>query len=105
MNVGHFFFSMQQIERILLFPVVLAYVNLPLLGLPEFQLPCLFKILFGFECPGCGMTRALAAIFHGDFLRAIELNFIAFPAAIVLSCLFAFEVLHLARTMARGKLG
>jgi hypothetical protein len=35
---------------------------------------CVFRILFGFECSGCGMTRALAAAAHGRFEEAMHLN-------------------------------
>jgi Protein of unknown function (DUF2752) len=35
---------------------------------------CLFHQLTGLNCPGCGMTRALYALLHGDFLLALEDN-------------------------------
>jgi hypothetical protein len=35
---------------------------------------CLFRNIFGIECFGCGMTRALSAGLHGHFCRAVELN-------------------------------
>jgi hypothetical protein len=35
---------------------------------------CLFRNAFGFECFGCGMTRALAFAMHGDFPKAMEMN-------------------------------
>jgi hypothetical protein len=35
---------------------------------------CLFRNLFGFECFGCGMTRALASALHGEISRALQLN-------------------------------
>lgn len=35
---------------------------------------CLVKNLFGFDCPGCGMTRALSALAHGDIVSAIHFN-------------------------------
>lgn len=33
--------------------------------------PCFFSTVLGIYCPGCGGTRALSALFHGHFLRAI----------------------------------
>lgn len=35
---------------------------------------CLVKRLFGVECPGCGMTRAVSCAFHGEFRRAYRHN-------------------------------
>ena len=35
---------------------------------------CLFRFLTGFTCPGCGTTRAMHQILHGDFLTAFTLN-------------------------------
>lgn len=35
---------------------------------------CLWKILTGHECPGCGMTRAFDALFHLRFKEAFEFN-------------------------------
>lgn len=36
--------------------------------------PCLFYSLTGFYCPGCGSTRALHALLHGQFIGAMTLN-------------------------------
>jgi hypothetical protein len=35
---------------------------------------CIFRHFFGFECPGCGMTRALSALVHGDLAAALRFN-------------------------------
>jgi len=35
---------------------------------------CLFHQLTGLNCPGCGMTRAIYALLHGDFLTALHDN-------------------------------
>ena len=36
--------------------------------------PCPFYALTGYYCIGCGMTRALHALVHGDVVRAFGLN-------------------------------
>jgi hypothetical protein len=35
---------------------------------------CLSKRLLGLECPGCGMTRALSALLHGQVAAALAFN-------------------------------
>lgn len=35
---------------------------------------CPFRALTGFTCPGCGSTRGLHRLLHGDLLAAFELN-------------------------------
>lgn len=35
---------------------------------------CLYGALFGFDCPGCGLTRALIATSHGDINLALQLH-------------------------------
>jgi hypothetical protein len=47
---------------------------------------CHFHQLTGLNCPGCGMTRALYAMLHGDFLTALHDNalFVALLFAAVL---------------------
>ena len=35
---------------------------------------CPFRALTGFVCPGCGSTRGLHRLLHGDLVAAFELN-------------------------------
>jgi hypothetical protein len=47
---------------------------------------CLFHSLTGLNCPGCGMTRALYALLHGNFRLALKDNalfVLAFAALII----------------------
>jgi hypothetical protein len=37
-------------------------------------IPCIFKAMTGFDCIGCGLTRALHALVHGDVVRAFSMN-------------------------------
>jgi hypothetical protein len=45
---------------------------------------CIHKVLFNFECPGCGMTRALNLALHGSFKEAACFNVAVFPFLIVI---------------------
>lgn len=35
---------------------------------------CIFRLLTGIPCPGCGMTRALAAVLRGDAASAFSFH-------------------------------
>lgn len=39
------------------------------------MLPCYFKTMYGFDCPGCGGQRAILFLFKGDFAA----SFTAYP--------------------------
>lgn len=42
--------------------------------LSTFPPPCVFRKATGIYCPGCGSTRALRALFEGDFFAALRYN-------------------------------
>lgn len=35
---------------------------------------CPTKLIFGIDCPGCGLQRAIHALLHGDIVKAINYN-------------------------------
>ena len=41
---------------------------------------CWFKMLTGFDCPGCGTGRAAHLLLNGDVLGAMRMNPLLFPA-------------------------
>lgn len=48
-------------------------------------IPCIFKTVFNFECPGCGLTRAFISLLEMDFVGAYQSNaliFIVLPVAL-----------------------
>jgi len=44
----------------------------------HFYPPCVFHLLTGLECPGCGSTRALYHLLHGDVAGAFRFNQVVF---------------------------
>ncbi|GHV97061.1 DUF2752 domain-containing protein [Lactobacillus nasalidis] len=53
-------------------------------------LPCLFRALTGYLCPGCGMTRAINSILLGNFAQAWQYN----PLSLTLLPLLALYLLY-----------
>jgi Protein of unknown function (DUF2752) len=52
--------------------------------------PCLFRMFTGLHCIGCGLTRALHALAHGDVGGALAMN----PLAVLVLPLLPLMVLH-----------
>ncbi|MCX7642575.1 MAG: DUF2752 domain-containing protein [Armatimonadetes bacterium] len=84
--------------RLLLIALVIS-VTIIAYFLPAFpyQLPlCLFKLMTGYPCAGCGMTRAFEAAAHGRFREAFEwhpIGLVFFVAAWVGVILCVYELL------------
>lgn len=57
----------------------------------DFMLPCLNKQLFGVDCLGCGIQRATALLFQGEFVAAFKM----YPAIYTLIILILFLVFNL----------
>ena len=52
-------------------------------------IPCVFHLVTGLDCPGCGITRAVIAVSKLDFKRAFELNRLSFTVIPVLAVLLS----------------
>jgi hypothetical protein len=44
-------------------------------------IPCLFRLIFGFKCPGCGLTHAFIHLFKLEFKEAYSENHFIFLVA------------------------
>jgi len=60
-------------------------------GLEDYMLPCLNKQLFGIECLGCGIQRAAALLFKGEFIAAFKM----YPAIYSLILFLLFIIFDL----------
>ncbi len=77
----------------------LAAVGVTLYSFPpaqyHFYPVCPIHALTGYLCPGCGATRALAALLHGDFAAAFQFN--AFFCAVLLPGMLIYGAIALGR--------
>ena len=56
-------------------------------------IPCIFRAVTGFKCPGCGITTMLAALLFFDFRESYRANpflFVTMPF-IVLECVLEYD--------------
>lgn len=60
--------------------------------------PCLFHFITGLYCPGCGGTRAIRALFHGEILK----SFCYHPFVLYAVIAVMVETGYLAVGMAQG---
>lgn len=59
-------------------------------GLEEYMLQCTNKQLFGIECLGCGMQRATALLFRGEWIAAFKM----YPAIYTIILLVALVIFN-----------
>lgn len=62
------------------------------------QLPCLFKSITHFDCPGCGMQRSFILLMKKDFVA----SFFMYPALIPVILLFLFLIVHVCFKIKNG---
>lgn len=62
------------------------------------MLPCMYKNIFGIECPGCGMQRSIIRLLLGDFSGSFK----AYPAMFTTIGMFIFLALHLKLKFNKG---
>lgn len=65
------------------------------LHIEDYMLPCFTKKLFGFDCPGCGLQRALVSLFQGDFSAAWEMYPAIFTIIPLLGVLVANQLFQI----------
>jgi len=56
-------------------------------------LPCLFHLLTGFYCPGCGGTRAVKYLLQGQLQKSVQYHPLVFYVAVVVTAGVASHLL------------
>ena len=57
-------------------------------GLEDYMLECTSKKIFGVECIGCGIQRATALLFKGEFVAAFKMYPAIYPLLLLLLLVF-----------------
>lgn len=76
---------------ILIVGAAVVHGGLNLLGLPSWECP--IRHTLGVPCPGCGLSRAMGALLHGDWQTALTYH--AFAPIFLASLIFMGVVLLL----------
>jgi len=61
---------------------------------------CMFHQLTGLYCPGCGATRTLSAMLHGDIKASLHNNLLLFPLLSLIMILIVKPEISLKRPVA-----
>ena len=56
----------------------------------KYMFPCISKQVLGIDCPGCGLQRAIALLFRGEFIA----SFLMYPGLFPMLALFGFMLLN-----------
>ena len=79
-----------------LFLFILGVLALIIYKVFNVGIPCPIKLLTGFDCPGCGITRAIVSLFELNFYQAFRYNMLViFLLALYIIYLFACLVKYI----------
>ena len=59
----------------------------------SFYIPCLWKVIFEIQCPGCGLTRAFEYASRLDFINAVRMNILFLPLIVGMAAYFICAIL------------
>lgn len=62
------------------------------------KIPCLFYVLTGLYCPGCGVTRMSVALLQLDFERAFHYHPVLLCSLPLLGVCFGYQALRYVKT-------
>lgn len=64
-------------------------------------IPCVFRLLLGIKCPGCGMTHAAVAMTHLDVAEAFRCNKLSVTIVPLLAVMLLVQEIRYIRTGSR----
>ncbi len=70
-----------------------------LVGLASYPFPhtCMSRSLFGTDCPGCGLTRSLIHLCHGNWRASLEVHRLGWLMGVAVLLQFPYRSLRLAK--------
>lgn len=77
-QINNFKTRLRHLVLIFLVLTFISAIYLVIIYKTHFMIPCLFKKITGYSCPGCGITRLCLSILKFDFDSAKEYNLFLF---------------------------
>lgn len=71
-------------------------IYLIFVSVTDIRIPCVFKVITGFDCPACGITRMFVSIAKMDFKTAFSYNSVIFVTLpLIIGCLAFERITHI----------
>ena len=83
--------------KLTLLPAVVLYSAIPDSWRGPVDIPCLFTVVFGVHCPGCGLKRSIIKLLAGDLNGSIAINPLGPLALACITFVFAEEAKNIFR--------
>ena len=89
--------TIDRLYKALLLPVVLATALAAghAGGSAPWSVPCVINTLFDIDCWGCGITRAIISLLHGEWDRSWNQHVMALPVMAAITAISLREYLAL----------
>lgn len=84
------------IAFLIVVPLMFLYLKV---FVPIYHFPCMMVAVFGLYCPGCGGTRAVSALLHGNILQSLWYH------PLVLYCVVIYGGFMVTHTLERLHIG
>lgn len=55
-------------------------------------IPCVFRLLTGLQCPGCGMTHAISSLLRGNIQLALHYNILSITLVPILALYLTYKL-------------
>lgn len=78
--------------------VGILLVNAVVYGITGYGIPCIFRLITGFKCPGCGLTHAYIELFKGNLGGAIDHNILSVTLLPIIGIFLLYKAIILLRT-------
>lgn len=82
--------------------LVIGFIYLNIFQKIGIGIPCIFYQLTGYQCPGCGMTRAMSEIWKGNLYRAWEYNALSITVFPIICIYFFYRSIKEKRESTKG---